>query len=122
MQDYERAKEGGSVPAYYVNVMEHLTDLNQWNISEQGYWGIPVPYFKRENGEVLANQEITRYVSQIFRDNGGAEAWNSMSVFDLLPPRYKDEASDWQKGDHVFDVSFDTALSWDFALRSNERP
>lgn len=28
VQDYERAKDGGSVPAYYVNVMEHLTDLN----------------------------------------------------------------------------------------------
>lgn len=74
------------------------------------------------NGEILANQEITRHISQIFRDNGGgAEAWNSLSVFELLPPRYKDEATDWEKGNHVFDVSFDTAISWDFALR-NERP
>jgi isoleucyl-tRNA synthetase len=33
------------VPAYYVNVFEELADFDTWFISEQGQWGIPVPYF-----------------------------------------------------------------------------
>ena len=35
---------------------------------------------------------------------------------DLLPEQYKDLASKLDKGKQVFDVYFDSALSWDFAL------
>ena len=86
--------------AYYLNVVEVLTDFNEWCISEEGRWGIPVPYFERiDTGEILASPEITRYVANIFKSNGGSDSWYSLSIFDLLPPRHKDEASKYKKGD-----------------------
>ena len=35
---------------------------------------------------------------------------------DLLPEQYKYLAAQLDKGTQVFDVYFDTGLSWDFAL------
>ena len=33
------------VEAYYLNVLEELTDFNDWCISEENAWGIPIPFF-----------------------------------------------------------------------------
>jgi len=29
----------------YMNLVEELSDFNEWCISEMGHWGTPVPYF-----------------------------------------------------------------------------
>lgn len=40
--------------SYYMNVVEELNDFDEWCISDQGDWGIPIPYFVRtDTGEVL---------------------------------------------------------------------
>ena len=109
------------MPAYYINVLENIPGFNHWALSEQGFWGVPVPYFTRiDTGEVLADAEVSRYVSQIIRSQEGSLSWHKLPVFDLLPPRYKDQAHFYQKGDHVFNPSFNCALSWDFALNNKQ--
>jgi len=37
-----------------------------------------------------------------------------------LPKRYWDEAGKLTKGDQVFDVWFDNALSWNYVLNEND--
>jgi len=37
----------------------------------------------------------------------------------LLPTKYKEEASNYMKGKQIFDVWFDTSLTWDFVLRKD---
>ena len=38
----------------YMTVAEELNDFGEWCISEQGLWGLPVPYFQKINeNEVL---------------------------------------------------------------------
>lgn len=98
-KDLEKAKRGEQVEAYYLNVLEELNDFSEWCISEEGSWGIPIPYFERiGTGEILSSPEITRHVANVIRQHGGSDAWYNLSISDLLPTRHKAEADQFQKG------------------------
>lgn len=97
----KKATKGKKVDigTYYLNIAEELNDFDEWCISEQGNWGIPIPFFvRKDTEEILCDSEIARHVAQIYRKHGGSDAWYSMSVEDLLPPRYKSEAKYLAKG------------------------
>ena len=54
---------------------EELNDFDEWCISENGVWGIPIPYFQRKDtGEVLCDAEIARHVADLYRKDG-SDAW-----------------------------------------------
>lgn len=100
--------------AEYMNVVEELADLQDWCISEQGEWGVPVPYFVRKGSrDVLGDPLVTRWVAAIVA-NEGSDAWFSRDTKDLLPPGYN--ASEFEKGNQIFDIHFESGLSWDFCL------
>ena len=65
---------------------------------------------------MLVDGEIARHVADIFRKQGGSDAWYKLSVEELLPARYRSEASHLAKGLEIFDVWFDNSLTWDFSL------
>ena len=112
-----KGKSKVDIGTYYLNIAEELNDFDEWCISEKGVWGIPIPYFERKDtGEVLCDAEIARHVGEVFRKHGGSDAWYRLGVEELLPPRYKSEARHLVKGRQIFDVWFDNALTWDFAL------
>ena len=43
----------------------------------------------------------------IFREKG-SDSWWELSVADLLPPKYKDQAEEYTKGTDTMDVWFDS--------------
>lgn len=92
-KDFEKLKStkaGEDVDSYYYNIVEEINEFNDWCISEDGCWGVPVPFFKRKDtGEILMDPEIVNHVSSIFRTHGGSDAWFSLPIVDLLPRRYK---------------------------------
>lgn len=95
----KKVKNQEDVGSYYLNVVEELNDFNEWCISDQGVWGIPIPYFTRKDtGEVLMDTEIIRHVSSIFKLHSGSDAWFKLPIVDLLPARYKDLASKLDRG------------------------
>ena len=121
-RDYEELSkaEGGDgyagVGSYYFNVVEELNEFDEWCISEKNYWGIPIPYFYNKlSRRILINEEIILHVAKIFREHG-ADAWFELSIRDLLPEAYKSQANHLVKGDEVFDVWFDNALTWKSVL------
>ena len=65
---------------------------------------------------MLVDGEIARHVADIFRKQGGSDAWYKLSIEELLPARYRSEASHLAKGLEIFDVWFDNSLTWDFSL------
>ncbi|CDW87946.1 isoleucyl-trna synthetase [Stylonychia lemnae] len=67
-----------------------------------------------EINQILIDQEIIQHVSKVFLNNGGSDAWYSLPISELLPRRYKHRADKLAKGQQVFDVWFDNALSWNF--------
>ena len=99
----------------------HLDDFNDWCISEDSQWGIPIPFFvRKDTGETLLDAEISLHVAKVFREQGGSDAWFKLPVVDLLPPRYRGIADKLVKGDQVFDVWFDNALTWNYVLNQGD--
>ena len=97
--------------------MEELNDFEEWCISEQGVWGIPIPYFvRKDTGEPVISAEIARHVAEVFKIKGGADAWFRLPIRELLPPRLLDQADNLIRGDQLFDIWFESAFSWDYAL------
>lgn len=76
----------------YLSVAEELDDFSEWCISDQGHWGVPVPYFiDNKSAQILSDPEVTRHIANIFREQG-SDAWFKLSVEQLLPAQYKDRA------------------------------
>ena len=112
-----KSKKHTDIGTYYLNVAEELNDFSEWCISERACWGVPIPFFvRKDTEEIVCDGEIARYVGDVFRKHGGSDAWYKLSVEELLPPRYKKDATFLTKGKQVFDVWFDNALSWDYVL------
>ena len=124
-QDIEKIKKGRKkgtkeeIDSYYINIVEELNDFNDWCISENNAWGIPIPFFTyRDSGKILLDSEILDHFMSLGETHGTSDIWYSMDVADLLPPRYKDEAKQLEKQFQVFDSWFDSSLSWKFAQSS----
>jgi isoleucyl-tRNA synthetase len=60
------------------------------------------------------DDEIIEHFAQQVEHFGSSDIWYSFKTVDLLPPRYKEQASLLDKGDQVFDSWFDSSLSWAF--------
>lgn len=100
--------------------MEEVNEFNDWCISEDSTWGIPIPFFTRKDtGEVLIDSEIVAHVAEIVRTHG-SDAWFTFSIKDLLPVRYQNIAEKLEKGDQVFDVWFDNGLTWNYVLNETD--
>ena len=102
-------------------MVEEINDFNDWCISEDSIWGLPIPFFTRKDtGEVLMDAEIASHVAEVMRVQGGSEAWWKLPIKELLPKRYWDIADKLVKGDEVFDVWFANALTWNYVLNEND--
>jgi isoleucyl-tRNA synthetase len=87
------------VASYYLNIAEELNDFDEWCISEQGVWGVPIPYFTyKDSDKVLCDAEIARHFASLVRTNGGSDCWYRLSLNELLPVRYKELAPKLIKG------------------------
>jgi len=84
-----------------------------WCISRQRSWGVPIPVFystEKEN-DILLDEHTLAHIEQIFAEHG-SDAWFKWDEKDLLPDKYKAEASKWKKGTDTMDVWFDSGSSW----------
>lgn len=120
-KDYEKIKKlkgkkktkDDKIESYYINILEEIIDFNDWCVSEDTAWGIPIPAFKyRGTDKLLMDEEIISHFAGLVEDNGSSDIWYTFDTVDLLPPRYKNEADQLTKMYQVFDSWFDSSLSW----------
>ena len=88
--------------------------MEDWCISRQRFWGVPIPaFYHKESGKALMDESTIQAFIDLMRvRNAGSKVWWDASVKELLPEGKKDEHEMWEKGTDTMDVWMDSGLAW----------
>jgi isoleucyl-tRNA synthetase len=104
-----------------------VRDRQDWVISRQRTWGVPIPVFYGEDGEPIITEETVNHVSELFREHG-SNVWFEREAKDLLPEGFTSEHSPngtFTKEKDIMDVWFDSGSSHEGVLmnrKDHKRP
>ncbi|HAX02135.1 MAG: isoleucine--tRNA ligase [Tenericutes bacterium GWC2_34_14] len=96
-----------------VRISNMISGREDWCISRQRAWGVPIPVFYAENGDAILDQDVLSHVSNLFRTHG-SDIWYEKDAKDLLPVGYKHPGSphgQFRKETDIMDVWFDSGTS-----------
>lgn len=90
-----------------------VRDREDWCISRQRTWGVPIPVFYGEDQTPIITEETIQHVSDLFREHG-SNIWFEWEAKDLLPEGFSSEHSpngNFTKETDIMDVWFDSGSS-----------
>lgn len=116
-------KEVKWVPAWgETRLYNMIKDREDWCISRQRAWGVPIPVFYGEDGEPIITSETIEHVSNLFREHG-SNVWFEREAKDLLPEGFTSPHSPngiFTKETDIMDVWFDSGSSHQGVLVERE--
>ncbi len=91
-----------------------VRDRNDWCISRQRRWGVPIPIvYCKDCGKPVINDETIKAISELFRKEG-SDAWYIKDASEFLPEGFKcDECgcTSFTKEQDILDVWFDSGVT-----------
>ncbi|MBS3680122.1 isoleucine--tRNA ligase [Ornithinibacillus massiliensis] len=99
-----------------------VRDREDWCISRQRAWGVPIPVFYGEDGTAIITDETIEHVSKLFAEHG-SNIWFEREAKDLLPEGFASEHSpngEFTKETDIMDVWFDSGSSHAGVLLNRE--
>ena len=97
-----------------VRISNMITGREDWCISRQRAWGVPIPVFYAENNEPILDQKVLSHISDLFKEFG-SDVWYEREAKDLLPKGFKHPGSPndlFRKETDIMDVWFDSGTSY----------
>ena len=97
-----------------VRMYNMIRDRQDWCISRQRLWGVPIPIFYCEDGTPIMEKEVFDRIADLV-DEYGSNVWFEREAKDLLPEGYTNPASPngiFRKEKDIMDVWFDSGSSW----------
>lgn len=99
-----------------------LQQREDWCISRQRAWGVPIPvFFDLETKEQLIDDDTIEHFINLVKEKG-TDCWWYMDVKDLLPPKYRNNGREYGRRFDTVDVWFDSGSSWSGVLESRGLP
>ncbi|KER23231.1 hypothetical protein T265_08843 [Opisthorchis viverrini] len=103
-------------PKHKPSMLPFISSRPRWCISRQRSWGVPIPVLlRKEDGKPIVDQEFIQCISERVA-HCGTDFWFNESLETLVPERFWKKwnvsPSGVIKSTDVFDVWFDSGLSW----------
>ncbi len=96
-----------------TRIFNMIRDRGEWVISRQRVWGVPLPVFYAENGDIIMTNETVNHVADLFKEFG-SNVWFERDAKDLLPEGFTHPSSpngEFTKETDIMDVWFDSGSS-----------
>lgn len=98
-----------SHPSWAVERMKKMIDnRDEWTISRQRTWGVPIIVFYNEQGDPVIKEEILNYVIELVRIHG-SDIWWEKETDELLPEEFRGKG--YTREMDIMDVWFDSGSS-----------
>lgn len=121
----EAIKDVKWIPAWgEERISKMVEDRNDWCISRQRTWGVPIPVFycKDCDKEYVTSESLAK-VQEIFKEKG-SNAWFDLTEKELMPEGAKCECgcTEFKKGTDIMDVWFDSGSTHESVLAERGLP
>lgn len=96
-----------------TRIYNMIRDRGEWVISRQRVWGVPLPVFYAENGDIVMTEETVNHVADLVEEYG-SNVWFDREAKDLLPEAFTHPGSpngEFTKETDIMDVWFDSGSS-----------
>ena len=96
-----------------IRMTNMIKDRDDWCISRQRTWGVPIPIIYNEDDSPIIEKEVFDHIQALFKKYG-ANCWYELEAIDLLPAGYKNAKSPngkFYKEKDIMDVWFDSGSS-----------